>query len=223
MAPRVRFQLAVDDAGEFLVVGGDSLLLGHAKNRDADLPVLADLFGEHARLEFRPETFHAPATWRVTPTRELAAHGRALVVDGRAIGDSHDLAHGERIEFSPQLAARIGAPVPASSTFLLEFERGAECLGAQRVLLFAPGPGGLILIGRRARSHARVARLGGELRLFEDRSRLVAVSDVALRTDAGELATEHRFDLPPRERIALTFSRAAHGEPPFVVTLSPLA
>ncbi|MCE9593614.1 MAG: hypothetical protein K8S98_05425 [Planctomycetes bacterium] len=221
MNARVRFQLAVDDAGEFLVAGGRTLTLGHAKNRAVDLPVLADLYAEHARFEFRPETFHQAASWRLTPTPELLAAGRDLAVDGRPVGAGLDVGHGQRIEFSPQLAARLTAPAPASSTFLLEFERGAECLGAQRILLFAPGPGGLVVIGRRARSHARVARLPGEIRLFEDAERLVVVSDVALRVDAGEVATEHRFDLPLDARRTLSVTRADKAEPPFFVTLAP--
>lgn len=221
MGARVRFHLAVDDAGEYLVVGGERLLLGHASQREADLPVLADLCERHAWLEFRPETFHAAASWRLTPARELVAAGRVLRVDGRTVADGHDLAQGERVELAPQLAARVSVPVPASSTFLLELERGAECLGAQRVLLLAPGPGGLILIGRRARSHARVSRLSGDLKLFHEGGRLVAVSDSAAQLDDGERATEHRLELPLSGRRTLTFARAAPGEPPFVVSLSP--
>ncbi|MCK6449037.1 MAG: hypothetical protein L6Q99_21790 [Planctomycetes bacterium] len=221
MTSRVRFRLAIDDAGEFLVVGGDRLVLGHASHRGADLPVLADLFAEHATFEFRPETFHAPASWRLSPARELVASGRELRVDGRVVRDAHELAHGERIEFSGQLAARTSVPVPESSTFLLEFERGAECLGAQRVLLLAPGPGGLVRIGRRARSHARVSRLSGDVRIFEDGGRLLALADGQFRLDDGELATEHRIVLPLDRLHTLTHSRAAHGEPPFVITLAP--
>jgi hypothetical protein len=222
MSARLRFQLAVDDAGEYLVLEGEELTIGHAKNRAADLPILADLLERHASLRFRAQSFHGGAGWEIAPTPELDAAGRAIRVNGVAVRGARTLKGGDRIEFSPQFAIRFHAPDPASSSSVLELERGFECLGAQRVLLLSPGPGGRVRIGRRSRDHVRVARATPEIELELESSALRFASETPLSLERGAASVQQRIVHPVQSRAALSVSRASAAEPPFVITVAPI-
>ncbi len=223
MSALVRFHLTVDDAGEFLAVEGDELVVGHVKNRAADLPILADVLERHALFSFRGASFHTGAAWILRATDELVASGRSLSIDGREVRGDCALSGDERIELSKLFALRFRLPDPASSSALLEFERGVECLGAQRAILFARGSGGRVRIGRRSRSHVRVQRLEAEVALELGDAGLRIESSVPLSRDGASPLAEHALDRHVSSRTEFALSRAALGAPPFVIGLAPIA
>src|SRR5262249_17975811 len=89
---RVRFHLAVDDGGEFLVPGGRSLVLGHLRSPAASLPFLADVEASHVRFAYR-ESFHSGTHWTIEPldAREVRIDGEPLAGGARVLHDGDDL------------------------------------------------------------------------------------------------------------------------------------
>lgn len=220
--PRARrFHLAVDDGGEFLVAAGERITLGHVRAEFADLPFLADVEREHAHFALHA-SFHGGDRWRIR-----AAHERAqLVVRGvRAGAESIELSDGDRVELARNLACIFRAPDPASSSALLELERGAECLGAARVLLLAAGRAGRVRIGsRRARlvpvaglEHDVAFELAGADVMFACAGGL-ACGAVHVAAAPGATLT---VALPERAPVFVTAGARAGAGPPFTLVLGP--
>jgi hypothetical protein len=156
----IRFRLAIDDAGELLVVAGESLVIGHLAAPDCDLPFLAGVEREHARLHLS-SGFHGGPSWRIAPigSARVLVEGIAVTATGRELCD------GDRIELGTNLFCRFRAPVPASSSAVLELDHGLECCGAPRILLFAPGVDGAVQLGTKRARHVRVPGLEHDVAL----------------------------------------------------------
>ncbi len=213
-----RFSLAVDDAGEFLVVVGESATIGHVRAHDVDLPFLADIGAHHARLDL-VEDFHTGARWRVAP--ESDAH---VEVNGRAIGATGALlADGNEVRLAPNLAFRFVARERGSSSARLELSGGNECLGAPRILLFAPGPGGRVRIGAGASRSVPLADLEHEIELAAERTpggasvSVRCCAGVAPVTPAAASEPEVRIALPLALAITLTARARGPQKPPFAL------
>lgn len=216
-----RFLLAVDDAGEFLVVVGAALRLGHLRATDVDLPFLADVPAHAARLEL-VEDFHAGARWRLAP--EV---GATLLVNGRAVAaEGVLLADGDEARLAHNLAFRCVAREPGSSAIRLEFAGGVECLGAPRALLLAPGAGGRARIGSGAARAIPVAGVAHEIEIAAERGDAgtsVAVRCVAGISGAARAASEPeaRLALPLALQATLVARARGPGQPPFALIFRP--
>jgi hypothetical protein len=227
----LRFLLAVDDGGEFFAASGRTLVLGHLRAPEADLPFLADVDAEHARFAIR-ETFHGGLRW------SLAAPATSRVlVGGRFVGETPVLlADGDPVQVAPNLAFRFRAPDPATGSAVLDLQSGADCQGARHVLLFAPGAGG------RVRIAARVDRLIPVPELTQEVS--LEIEDAALPMDAASLvvrcpggvrvqggiaphATGNAdpalvLPCPPSQPISVDLGARPAGRAPFGLTFSPV-
>ncbi|MAF67080.1 MAG: hypothetical protein CMJ84_15660 [Planctomycetes bacterium] len=217
----LRFLLAVDDAGEFLVAFGEQVVLGHARMGEADLPLLADLDARHARIR-GGESFHGGALWLIEP---LA--GQSITVRGAPIGaGGAELGDGDEIGLAPNLGLRFFLPEVASGVCRLELLHGAECFGASRVLLVKPRSGARLRIGARRDRHIAVRGLPYDVDLE------LADGELALRCEAGLRAgpgssgapapAELRIPCPPERRVDIVVGRAEGGRPPFAFSVSPL-
>ncbi|MFT5050366.1 MAG: hypothetical protein ACI8QZ_001767 [Chlamydiales bacterium] len=149
----LRFQMAVDDGGEFLVVAGARITLGHSSSGVADIPLLADIESIHAHFIWA-ESFHAGPGWKIEPSAKARVSiGGVPVVEARSLRD------GDLVELAPQLSFRFRLPEAASASALLEFQGGAEAEGAARVVLLAGGVAGRIRIGALRARHVPVGGL----------------------------------------------------------------
>lgn len=221
----LRFHLAVDDGGEFLVVSGTLVTFGHARSEAADVPVLADLESVHARLEFG-ESFHGGPTWRVEPL------GRGEVqLNGRLIEAATDVRDGDLVQLAANLVFQFRRPEPASASALLELLHGAESEGAQRVVLLAPGPSGRVRIGAKASRCIPVAGIEHEVELtlepaVNPRTLLVRCSGgvrVLGQDDPSErAATERHVPCPPERRVDVVLGARPAQLAPFGLSLSPI-
>jgi hypothetical protein len=221
------FRLAVDDAGEYLVVVGTNVLIGHESSTRADLRFLANVEREHARLVFAND-FHAGPTWRVVPVggARASVDGRAVAAGGAVITD------GQRVVLGKNLAWRFRAEGPSSSSAVLEFEHGIECHGAGRLLLLAPGPDGRVQIASSARRPIKVGGLAHAVTL-EITATLADVPEARLSIgcEAGlargvrpaeGAPTSLSILVPPRASERFTFAARAAGEAPFEIVVAPV-
>lgn len=216
----LRFHLAVDDGGEFLVVCSASVTLGHARAGRADVPFLADIESRHARL-VREESFHHGPTWRVEPVE--SAH---VEVGDRPLSAPELLTDGDVVRLAPNLAFRFRLPEPSSTSAVLELFHGAESEGAVRVLLLAPGPSGRVRIGPRRLRHVPVAGLEHEveLSLVENALKIVCEGGVrVLGVDAAdEAAIEKCVPFPPTRRYDVSVNARPSQRPPFCLAIDPI-
>jgi hypothetical protein len=217
-----RFLLAIDDAGEFAAVVGWIVRIGHVRSKDVDLPFLGDVAAHHARLELI-EDFHVGARWRIAPEPggSVAVNGRAVDTAGASLGD------GDEVRLAANIAFRFVARDHGSSSARLELGGGEECLGAPRVLLFAPGPGGRVRIGASATRSVPLADLEHEIELVAEHS--ADSASIHVRCSAG-VAAQRRGASEPEVRIALPLALAvtltvrARGpeKPPFALIFRPV-
>jgi len=217
----VLLRLGVDDGGEFLVVAGAALTFGHSRAGEADLPFLADVAPLSARVQFLGESFHGGFVWSLEPMP-----GERLLVNGEVVQDGPvALTDGDAVSLAPNLTFDFRVPDPSSSAAMLALYSGAECLGAQRILLIGPGPAGRVRIGRSFGCAVRVARLAREVTIEREERRLVVRSSDGLRTadePASASAPEVRIDCPPRRRTDLVVGRASADGPPFGLYCAPV-
>lgn len=220
-------RLAVDDGGESLLASGTEFVLGHLRSESADLPFLADIEREHARLT-RVESFHGGTRWCLEA-------GGAVELDGRTIQPTPDspdarvtLSDGQEVRLARNLAFRFRLPDPSSSSAALELLHGAECLGVGRVLLCVPGEGGRLRIGPGRDRHIGVGALAQDLELRFDAGRLVLRCGEGLRTTtpvegASTDGVELSVPWPLPLAIDLAVGQASSKGPPFGVALRPVA
>jgi len=213
------FHLAVDDGGEYLVVAGESLVVGHARAGRADIPFLADLESEHARLSWS-ESFHGGAHWRVEPTASGAAW-----LNGRRVGSATMLSDGDEVRLSTNVAFVFRLPESASGSALLELVGGAEAEGTVHVLLMVPGTSGRIRIGSQARRHIPVAGLEHEVSLVLEPEHLkISCAGGVRRSDGGahSAKVEEALPCPPAARVDLRVNARPSQRLPFTLSLRPL-
>lgn len=204
--------LSVDGAGQFLLCGAERLTLGHRRAARADLGFLADVGALHATL-VRADSLHEGPGWRIEP----CGHERVTVAGSPVPAAGRRLAPGERVRLGENLEFVLELPEPASASAVLELQRGAECAGARRIVLLAPGPGGRVRIGPARHHHVPVPGLEFELSLTWHAHELELTSELEF---AGALQGERgRLPFPPRDRLALTCGKPRGSRPPFGLSL----
>jgi len=213
--------LAVDDGGESLLARGTEFVLGHLRSESADLPFLADIEREHARL-LRVESFHGGTRWCIE------ANGLVEIDGVQLVDASCTLADGQEVRLAHNLSFRFRLPDPSSSTAVLELLQGAECLGAGRILLCVPGAAGRLRIGPGRDRHIGVGALDEDLELCFDQGRLVVRCAAGLRSNTtveGAVSSEGELSLPwPLPvPVDLAVGQATAGGPPFGIALRPVA
>jgi len=222
---RLDFVVSVDELGSNLVVGADELVIGHARGSGVDLPFLADVGLEHARL-VRELSFRGGIAWSIG-----ALSGEDVRVGGDSLGEvERRLSHGDRVELGVNLSFRYVHPDPASMTVVLELEGGVDCGGSRAIVLLAEGAPGQLRLGACGSAHLRAPALEGELVLWRSGDRLLlrgeglerlcgfSPSAGRLEPSAGGLL---ELALPLAERVALELGPASASGPPFGVALSP--
>jgi hypothetical protein len=213
-----RALLTVDDAGDFLLVAGDDVLVGHARGARADVPVLADVGLEHARLA-RRDSLTGGSRWVLVPlgVERVARNAERLRAPA-------ELADGDELLLGTNLRVLYRQPDPASATAVLDLLGGIDCLGAAHVVLFAPGPGGRLRVGARGARHVRVPGLEPGFELDRDAEGLRVTAPAGVASGGGERRTELVLPFPPTARVDLVVGPpAAGGRPPFSFALAPVA
>lgn len=163
------FMLRVDEGGEFLVVRGESLTIGNLRDGSADLPMLANLAGRHARLR-RSMSFHGGQQDRIV------AEGGELSADGQRVAELA-LRGRTRFKLGPTVELEYRLPNPRSLTALLTVQGGFQIAGTDRVLWMKDrGRDGRILVGPDRDAHVVVAGLSRELEIFADRDGRVRIA-----------------------------------------------
>lgn len=207
--------LSVDGGGQFLLCGAERFTLGHLRAARAELLFLADVGALHATL-VRADSLQAGPGWHIEPHP-----GERVSVEGRPVPEAgRRIAAGERVRLGDNLEFRLQLPDPASASAVLELMHGAQCAGAQRIVLLARGPGGRVRIGASPARHVCVPGLAFELELEW------SGAELALRSEepfAGALQGERgRLPFPPSERLTLTCGQARGSRPPFGLSLEPV-
>ncbi|HEV8114230.1 MAG TPA: hypothetical protein VGR31_15775 [Planctomycetota bacterium] len=215
-----RFLLAVDDGGEYFAVSGPRVTIGHLRSPGADLPFLADVEAEHARLEL-VESFHSGPRWSLA-----ARSGEKILVSGRFVSDVPSLlAHDDLVQLAPNLTFRFRSPDPASSSAVLDLLSGSDCQGARHVLLFAPGAGGRVRIAARVDRHVPVPELTQEVSLELEPGALVVRCAGGVRVQGGVTSTGAdpalSLPCPPAQSVSLTLGARPANRAPFGITISP--
>ena len=121
-----RFLLWVDAVGGYLVCTGDVVTLGQpVPGRAVDVPILADLSGQHARIHRAGEGYLLEAM-------------RETRLDGRLVEGQVPLTSGQTVELGQGVRMRFIQPHPLSTTARLEFvSRHRTQPSADGVLLMA--------------------------------------------------------------------------------------
>jgi hypothetical protein len=225
----VRFRLAIDDAGEYLVVSGSAITIGHLSSRASDLPFLSSIEREHAVLELALD-FHGGSFWRIRPLG-----GVRVVIDGRTVDAAGSaLADQDRVRLGENLDFVFRAREPASSSAILDLQHGLECCGAARVLLFASGAEGRVRIGAKRTRQIQVTGLEQDIALEignasgTDTGRVLTIRcrDVGAvpSSDAvsGEAPPTTEIACPPAASQRFSVGPRTPGGPPFSIVVSPL-
>jgi rhodanese-related sulfurtransferase len=216
------FHVDIDDGGGLLAVASDRIVIGHLRSSAADLRFLADVEAEHARL-LRRDSFHAGPSWQIerASARELRVNGRA--VESTSIG----LFDGDEVELARNLAFRFREPQASSHSAVLELSRGAECEGALRVLLFAPGESGVVRIGSKRDRHIPLADIEHEISLkLTERELWVHCAGGVRRQEGaatGESSTTLALECPPTRPEHLACRARSSGRAPLWVSLRPIS
>jgi hypothetical protein len=212
-----RFGLAVDEGGEFLVLSGPSVCVGHARSGQADLPILADLEPRHLMIA-RRSSFHSGVGWVATPCGDAR-----VAIDGQRVLGSAPLVDGAELRLAGGVSLCFREPDPGSGSACLDLGGGLEAEGAARVLLLAPGEGGRVRIGPRTDRHVPVAGLDRDVELCELDGRLRLQCDGGVRRPGQqESQLEVWVDLPPPERVDLWAGVRDKAGFPYTVSIWPL-
>jgi hypothetical protein len=211
-----RFLLTVDDAGQFLVAAGDEVTLGHLRSGRADLLFLADVGAIHARLH-RRTSLRDGEIWTLRRAGKDQVH-----VGGLELADEEfQLQDGDEVRLGENLSFRFRVPDPASHSVVLELLHGAECAGAERVLLLGEGHGGRLRIGAALLRHVRVPCLDHEVEIVRDGDELEVRCAAGVFGEGATSEETFRFPCPPPRRVDLSVGKAQGARPPFGLTLAP--
>jgi hypothetical protein len=203
---------SVDDAGQFLLVSGARLTLGHVRSGLADLLFLADVGPLHAEL-VREDSLHAGPGWCLRALR-----GERAEVEGEPIPpEGRRLVSGQRVRLAGNLAFRFECPDPSSESACLALEAGLECCGARKVLLLGEGEGGRLRLGPARERHVRVTSLEYEVVIEKRGERLWVRSS---REGVAEETQVVHF--PPPRRVDLALGAPRGSRPPFGFSFEPL-
>jgi len=215
MRPDEPYLLSVDDAGQFLLVPGERVSLGHLRCGHADLLFLADVGAVHAHLE-RHESLSGGPVWRFVPCA-----GERSYVNEVEVAAAMRLTPGDRVRLGENLAFVVHRPDPASHSVVLELEGGAECAGARHVVLFGDGEGGRLRIGAAAHRHVRVPNLEHEITLVHVDGRLFARCETSVQGSEESGTEGFSLPVPPPQRFHLSFGKPQGSRPPFGLAIEP--
>ena len=202
--------ISVDDVGQFLAVCARELVLGHTTDGHADLPFLANVGARHARFT-RRDSLRAGTVWWVEPLE-----GDGLTVNRSPLREPYALVPGDLLGLSDNLSMCFRCPDPASQSALLVMQGAQECLGAQRIVLFAEGPGGRLRLGSGEQRLIQVPNLEAQLFLECEAQRLrIHCSEPGLSWSGGSGAQSIELELPLKRREQISLGAAQAGRPPF--------
>lgn len=172
------FLLRVDEGGEFLVMRGDTVSIGNMRDGSADLPILANLAGRHARIR-RSMSFHG-GMQDVLEADQGDVFAGGTKRDRIKLGDGQAVRLGKSFEFGYRL------PSKRSLSAMITL-RGFVVAGTDRILLMKDrGRDGRILIGRSDDVHVRVADADAEVEVFASKDGQVRVRCAAGGTIDGK-------------------------------------
>jgi hypothetical protein len=162
------FLLRVDEGGEYLVLRGDSITIGNVRDGGADLVILANIAGRHARI-LRSLSFHGGLQDKIVAERGPLSVGG---VEQR----EHSFVHGDRVRLGTSLELVYELPSKRSLTARLLIRGGFRAAGTDKVLLLKDrGRDGRILLGGAEDAHVRVSGASGEVEVFAHRDGQVRV------------------------------------------------
>ena len=166
------FLLRVDEGGEFLVLRGETVMLGNLRDGRADLPVLAAIAGRHARIT-RSMSFHGGMQ------DSIVAEDGEVRVKGQVV-QTHRLQSGDTMQLGRTLRLQYEMRTDRSLTASLKFLGGFQVAGTDRLLLLKDrGRDGRILIGPGKDVHIRVPLAQSEVEVYAARSGQICVRCVA--------------------------------------------
>lgn len=150
------WMLRVEEAGDWLVHPGNSLLIGAVGGGVADLPIMAAINSRHARIERRGERYRLVLEPGAEGTRNY-----------RRIEGSVDLQHGDRLKLGRSLEMRFRQPIEGNGTAVLHLEGDFQVHGCRRVVLAAePGRDGAVVIGPGPKAHVELGQGADRVQLF---------------------------------------------------------
>lgn len=157
------FVLRVDEGGECVVLRGDSISIGNVRDGGADLSILANIAGRHARI-LRKMSFHGGMQ------DSIEADGGELWVGDRRVS-RHVLRPGDEVRLGSSLRIAYRVPSPRSLTAELTLLGGFQVCGTDRILLLKDrGRDGRILLSSAEDAHVRVPNAEGEVEVFASRT-----------------------------------------------------
>jgi hypothetical protein len=194
--PAEKFMLWVDAVGGFWVCLADEVVLGQPSDRGtADVPILGDLSGRHARIRRDGEQYVIEAL-------------RDVCVDGRAVRPASWLRDGSRIQLGEGVKLAFRRPHPLSLTARLDFlSRHHTQPSADAVLLMADS----CVLGPKSHSHVRCRDWPCEVILFRHEEELFCRTSGKFEIDG----------VPCRDRGRLRRNSHVCGEG-FSLSLEPI-
>lgn len=161
------FLLRVDEGGEFLVLRGETISIGNVRDGTADIPVLANIAGRHARIR-RSLSFHGGMQ------DSIEADQGEVFVDGEASQKSR-LRDGQSVRLGPSLKLNYNVPCRRSLSAVLTL-RGYTVGGTDKLLLLKDrGRDGRIVIGPGRDVHIQVSSATAEVEVFAGKDGQVRV------------------------------------------------
>ena len=209
-----RFLISIDDAGQFLVLPSAAVVLGHQRNSEVDLPLLADVEALHARLE-RRTSFRGGVAWWLLPLAD------GVFCNAEPLERPRSLRSGDRLQLG-NVGLDFRMPDAASESALLELREGMECAGAERVLLMAEGEAGRIRIGTAKHGHVRVHELEREIVLVL-RGEVLEIHVTVIGEDGSSREDVFPLAVPPTAWAHRSFKRSTPGRPPFSLGVGPVS
>ena len=178
------FLLRVDEGGDFLVFREDTITFGNLREGKADVLLLANISGRHARLK-RSLSFHGGMEDRI-----LADQGKVFV-NGKQVTSS-PLKSGDVVRLGRVLEFVYKVPSRRSVAALLQLRGGFQVAGTDKILLMKDrGRDGRILVGPTEDVHVRVPHDDPEVEIFSSsdgqiRTRFDGSGEIGGRPFRGE-------------------------------------
>ena len=178
------FLLRVDEGGDFLVFREDTITFGNLREGKADVLLLANISGRHARLR-RSLSFHGGMEDRI-----LAEQG-SVFVNGKQV-TSCALKSGDVVRLGSVFEFVYKVPSRRSIAALLQLRGGFQVAGTDKILLMKDrGRDGRILVGRTEDVHVRVPHDDPEVEIFsasdgQIRARFDGAGEISGRPFRGE-------------------------------------
>lgn len=182
------FLLRVDEGGEFLVLRGESVVIGNLRDGRVDLPIMAAITGRHARIQ-RSMSFHGGMEDLIVPETGEVRVGGVVVT-------SHKLRTGDRVQLGTTLQFVYAMPSSRSLSASLRLLGGFQAGFTDQVLLLKDrGRDGRILIGAGHNVHVQVANAKADVEVFAHKTGQIRVRCESGGTiDGRPFSDEHPVD-----------------------------